>query len=267
MTGETFFASPVDDKSENIAAAERYNLFELGIQFDPIIYGDYPEVVKEYVLAESLAEGRKKSRLPNFTDDEKRQLKVLTYNLIALLRFSLVFLMVFPVFPVFRAAGVRDQAYLCTPRYRKRNIGVDDLLTLQRYVKSEEGQENLETVKLTPNYDSKRVFSIDQEEEFASYIILWAEMGFGLDTVQVRQLAYQMATRNKIEYPKDWDKEEIAGKDLLYGFRKRNPTLSMRKPEACSKSRASSFTPDNMAVFFDNLKKVITKYPSVLARL
>ncbi|KAE8744011.1 hypothetical protein FOCC_FOCC009377, partial [Frankliniella occidentalis] len=139
--------------------------------------------------------------------------------------------------------------------------------TLQRYVKSTEGQEDLQSAKLTPNYDSKRIFSREQEKEFSDYLILCAKMGFGLDSVQVRQLAYQMATRNKIEYPKNWDKEEIAGKEWLFGFRKRNPTLSMRKPEACSKSRASSFTPENMAVFFGNLKKVIDKHPSVVVRL
>lgn len=75
LTAETFFASPLDNKYENIAAAERYNLFELGIQFDPIIYGDYPEVVKKYVKAASLAEGRTESRLPNFTEEEKKLLK------------------------------------------------------------------------------------------------------------------------------------------------------------------------------------------------
>ena len=39
------------------------------------IDGDYPEVMKTYILNASLAEGRNKSRLPKFTEDEKIRIK------------------------------------------------------------------------------------------------------------------------------------------------------------------------------------------------
>ncbi|XP_034249322.1 myrosinase 1-like [Thrips palmi] len=75
MTVETFFASPTDTQYENIQAAERYNLFEMGIQADPIIFGDYPALVKDMVAAASKAQGYKESRLPPLTADEQALLK------------------------------------------------------------------------------------------------------------------------------------------------------------------------------------------------
>lgn len=75
MTVETFFASPNDTQYENIQAAERYNLFEMGIQADPIMFGDYPALVKDMVREASMAQGNSQSRLPDFTREEQELLK------------------------------------------------------------------------------------------------------------------------------------------------------------------------------------------------
>ncbi|KAK3911895.1 Pogo transposable element with KRAB domain [Frankliniella fusca] len=87
-------------------------------------------------------------------------------------------------------------------------------------------------------------------------------MGFGLDTVQVRELAFQMAKKNSVKYPSTWDEEEKAGVEWLFGFRQRHPELTMRKPEQCSVDRAAAFTPENMKTFFGNLKNAVDRHPS-----
>lgn len=37
--------------------------------------GDYPQVMKEYIARKSMEEGRNESRLPEFTEEEKRLIK------------------------------------------------------------------------------------------------------------------------------------------------------------------------------------------------
>ncbi|KAE8738054.1 hypothetical protein FOCC_FOCC016475 [Frankliniella occidentalis] len=134
--------------------------------------------------------------------------------------------------------------------------------TLQRYVDGTKDQEDLSNAKLTPNYASRRVFTEDMEKELSEYIRDCAKMGFGLDTEQVGHLAFKLAQINSLTRPPKWDEEEKAGAEWLFGFRQRHPELSMRKPEPCSVNRASAFTPENMKVFFDNLKKAMERHTS-----
>lgn len=53
----------------------------------------------------------------------------------------------------------------------------------------------------------------------------------------------------------------MAGFEWLRSFRKRHPDISLRKPEACSLSRATAFNKHNIAKFFSNLKSVMQRYP------
>ncbi|CAH1100429.1 unnamed protein product [Psylliodes chrysocephalus] len=66
---------PATNSSEDKVAAEQAFHFELGWYANPVHYGDYPEVMKTRIAARSAAEGRNQSRLPEFTEEEKEQLK------------------------------------------------------------------------------------------------------------------------------------------------------------------------------------------------
>lgn len=115
---------------------------------------------------------------------------------------------------------------------------------------------------MLPNYNVRQVFSVQQENALENYLIQCAKMCYGLDTIETRRLAYDMAIYNKVDnIPPNWHAKKQAGKDWLYYFRKRHPALSLRRPEACSLARATSFNRHNVALFFNNLKTILNRYP------
>ncbi|CAH1973364.1 unnamed protein product [Acanthoscelides obtectus] len=89
-------------------------------------------------------------------------------------------------------------------------------------------------------------------------------MAFGLNTLKVRELAYEMAVRNNIPIPNSWKINKCASKDWLRAFVKRNPTLSLRMPVACSLSRLTSFTKPNVDRFFSHFEEIYKQHPSIL---
>ena len=68
---------PEDEaKQSDIEAARRGMEFYVGWFAHPIfINGDYPEVMKTYIMDASLEHGRTQSRLPEFTQEEKNWIK------------------------------------------------------------------------------------------------------------------------------------------------------------------------------------------------
>ena len=59
--------------------------------------------------------------------------------------------------------------------------------------------------------------------------------------------------------PDQWSRDKCAGPDWFSGFLKRNPSLSIRTPEATSLSRATSFNRSNVDRFFGQLETVLDK--------
>ncbi len=52
----------------------------------------------------------------------------------------------------------------------------------------------------------------------------------------------------------------MAGKDWLTSFLERNNTLSIRRPQATSMSRSTSFNKTNVTAFYNNLQTVLARY-------
>jgi len=75
----------------------------------------------------------------------------------------------------------------------------------------------------------------------------------------VRKLAYELATKNKINHCFDIELQ-TAGKDWLYGFLSRHKELSLRNPEKTSISRAMGFNKQVVGHFFDLLEGLYNKY-------
>ncbi|KAJ4440802.1 hypothetical protein ANN_10648 [Periplaneta americana] len=102
----------------------------------------------------------------------------------------------------------------------------------------------------------KTVFSVEEENLLADYILKMEERLFGITTYDLRVLAYQWA--EKLGKVHSFSKtKEIAGKDWLSGFSIRHPQLALRKPEATSAARAATFNKVNVGKFFDLLTRVV----------
>ncbi|XP_052123578.1 lactase/phlorizin hydrolase-like [Frankliniella occidentalis] len=75
LTLEDFYTVPDSQKAEDVLAAEVHQQFQLGWFLDPILAGDYPELMRQRVGANGAAGGgRAASRLPTFTEAERRLL-------------------------------------------------------------------------------------------------------------------------------------------------------------------------------------------------
>lgn len=136
--------------------------------------------------------------------------------------------------------------------------------TLHRYVqkKKEAAEGGGVPIPMTPNYAVRRIFSSELEVALEQYLVTCSKMCYGLDTVETRRLAYDMAKFHNLNIPNTWKERQMAGIDWLYGFRKRHPEIRLRKPEACSLSRATSFNRHNVQMFFDNLFAILQRNPS-----
>ncbi|ESO01824.1 hypothetical protein HELRODRAFT_160993 [Helobdella robusta] len=137
-----------------------------------------------------------------------------------------------------------------------RETGIDRM-TLKRYVRKSSLSPS---VGLIPNWNTRQVFNLEQEEMLAKYLLQASKMNYGLSTKTTRQFAYDMAVANNITCPSSWSMKKTAGIDWLQGFMKRRPELSLRAPEATSLARAIAFNKYNVSEFFKNLHKVRARH-------
>lgn len=135
-------------------------------------------------------------------------------------------------------------------------------VTLFRYVKKKKNNPE-SNIKMEPNYDVRKVFSKEQEQDLANYIQKCSKMCYGLSTTGLRRLGYEMAEKNNIDMPPSWKTGKCAGLEWLRGFLHRNNQLSIRKPESCSLSRLTSFNKHNVEMFFNNLTSVYAQVPDL----
>ena len=91
------------------------------------------------------------------------------------------------------------------------------------------------------NYSCRKNFNQEEEKSIEGYLVKCLQMNYGLTKVNVQRMAYERAIKNNKNILESWNKNKSAGRDWLYGFKKRHIKHSLRKPEACSHSRATSF--------------------------
>jgi len=93
----------------------------------------------------------------------------------------------------------------------------------------------------------------DMEKDLASYCTNMQQRLFGLTLTDMRRMAFQVAERNGISHRFD-KKKEMAGKDWLHGFLRRNSELSLRTPEPTSIARAAGCNSVQVNRFYDILE-------------
>uniref|UniRef100_A0A2S2NP39 Jerky-like n=1 Tax=Schizaphis graminum TaxID=13262 RepID=A0A2S2NP39_SCHGA len=134
-------------------------------------------------------------------------------------------------------------------------------VSLSRYIKKLKLHQNGRGDKPVFGYRAhNKVFNQFQENQLSEYIKNSADMYFGLSPTAIRKLAFDFSLKLNLKVPKNWTDNEHAGIDWFTAFLKRNPTLSIRQPEATSISRAMNFNPANIKLFMDKYESVLLKY-------
>jgi len=122
--------------------------------------------------------------------------------------------------------------------------------TLSRHLKG--------AVKKTGNLGR---FSCDLGPEFEAALVRHAlflqQMLFGLNTVELRKLAYELAEKQKISHR---FRNNIAGKTWLKGFLRRHPDVVIRSPEPTSLGRAVGFNKPRVDQFFELYQAELNKH-------
>lgn len=108
------------------------------------------------------------------------------------------------------------------------------------------------------NMGKKPLFSHEQEKELANHLVMLSKVFYGMSQIELRRMVYEYAERNHIRHPFSKD-SRLAGKDWVSGFMKRNPELSLRKPEPTSIHRMTAFNEEEVKLFYNNLEKVMEK--------
>lgn len=133
---------------------------------------------------------------------------------------------------------------------------------LERFVKKHSPEEIASGTSNTTFGHSldNRVFNDDEENLLEQYLKQASDIYFGLAPKEVRKLAYSYGIALNKKLPPKWPTTQMAGSDWFTGFLKRHPTLALRKPQATSLARATSFNKVNVNKFFDNLATVMERH-------
>lgn len=116
---------------------------------------------------------------------------------------------------------------------------------------------------MKPNYNCRQVLPTELELMLVKYLVSCAKMCYGVGYVECRKFAYELSIKNNLSVPDTWNKNKMAGIEWMRSFMKRNSGfVSLRKPESCSFSRATSFNKHNVSFFFKNLQNVMKRCPS-----
>ena len=108
-----------------------------------------------------------------------------------------------------------------------------------------------------------KYFRMLEETMLKDYFIKASKIHYGFSVKSARELAYQFAIKVEVKvnkpFPSNWENNKFVGKDWLFGFLKRFPKLSLRKPEVTSLARATSFNKTNVSSFFDKLEECLKR--------
>lgn len=86
--------------------------------------------------------------------------------------------------------------------------------TLARYVLKQKRNPDVEH-SFKPKYDTRRVFTNNQEQLLKDYIFKCSKMCYGQSTKDVRELAYELCIANNIKMPHQW----TVNKRALTGYK------------------------------------------------
>lgn len=115
-----------------------------------------------------------------------------------------------------------------------------------------------------PRLGRNPVFTKECEEELAYHVKKLAKLFYGITPKEIKACAHTFAVKNNLEHSFS---KFCAGREWLRGFLKRNPTISLRKPEATSLNRITAFNKAEVKLFYSNLAAMLDKHSFPVTRI
>lgn len=109
-------------------------------------------------------------------------------------------------------------------------------------------------------------YSIARKKSRKASLIKLSDTFHGLSALQLGKINFELAVKLKIKH--NFNKQnKVADRDSLQGFLKRNPMLSLRKPEVTSIKSIQGYYKIQVNRFFTNLEKMLRKYHFISTRI
>lgn len=118
----------------------------------------------------------------------------------------------------------------------------------------------IDNMEFKPDFCKSQILTPEMEEALEIYLLRSAAMFYGLTPKLVRRLAYEYATKNLRKIPEKWETDKMSTESWFTNFMRRHPRLSVRKPEATSLARMTSFNKSTVELFQNKLQEVLTRY-------
>ncbi|KAJ8877640.1 hypothetical protein PR048_022095 [Dryococelus australis] len=93
------------------------------------------------------------------------------------------------------------------------------------------------------------MFTEELEMELVEYFKELDSMFYELTRSEFFRLAYDLAQKNTITHPLNWDKNRSAGNEWLKGFNHRYSEIVLKKPEQTTIARARGLICHKLTVF------------------
>lgn len=104
----------------------------------------------------------------------------------------------------------------------------------------------------------KPVLTGEIEGSLVKYCLQMEQLFFGLRAKDVMKMAFTLAERNNLPHAFNKDKR-MAGWKWFRGFMRRNPSISLRSPQATSLARVKGFNKESVTKFFDIYEPLLDK--------
>ena len=107
-----------------------------------------------------------------------------------------------------------------------------------------------------PRLGRAAIMSEEFEKDLAERVMYLSKVFYGVTTDKIASVAFEFAERQQINHRFNRTTRK-AGRDWIKSFMRRNPEVTVRKPENLSLARIEAVNRKNLRTFFDNLAEII----------
>lgn len=99
-----------------------------------------------------------------------------------------------------------------------------------------------------------KVFTPEQETALVQYIKKCADYCYEISIKDLQRMAFEYASKLRVDYPKEWNDTQAAGRKWYRQFMSRHQKISLRTPEHTSLHRVKACCKTNVDNFLSNFR-------------